>query len=593
MPTFEFTAPDGKSYEVGAPEGATQAQAFQMLQSQIAGGAPAAPAAEGFAPALGRQVANAGAGAIKGASEIGATLLAPLDAAYRATGLPENSIIGRTDRRQAVDEALGGLGADPSSIAYGAGKVGAEVAGTLGVGGGVATLARPLIGRFAAPLVDAVASSGMRAGGMIGVPGMLTRMAGGAATGAASAGLVNPDTALSGAAIGAAAPPLIAGAGQMGAALGNRIAANRSAQMNAYLAGQPLRDTLSAGIDAGYVVPPSSVNPSFVNNMRESIAGKIATAQTASSRNQEITDALARKALGLSPDAPLSVEAMGAYRKAQTQAGYEPLRKMGMLPPDPQFNADLAAIAARNTGKGTIPAVENQAVKDLVKAHQSPTGFDSGDAVDAIRTLREKASDAFRQGDTALARTNREVADAYEQALERGVPANNPGLLNSYRTARANIAKSFSIEDALKEGTGSVDARKLATALQGGAPLSGDLLTAGRFASAFPKATQPPSLVAGPGVHNMKAYGSGGGAAAGAFLGGPVGAAVGSAIPWIAPPLLRAQMFSKGAQRALIPGPPATGSLLGSGAATLQSPEAQMLLLRSAPAAARASLLGF
>jgi hypothetical protein len=43
MPTYEFTAPDGKTYEVGAPEGATQAQAFEILQGQIAGGtAPAA-----------------------------------------------------------------------------------------------------------------------------------------------------------------------------------------------------------------------------------------------------------------------------------------------------------------------------------------------------------------------------------------------------------------------------------------------------------------------------------------------------------------------------------------------------------------------
>ncbi len=45
MPTYEFTAPDGKTYEVGAPEGATQAQAFEMLQSQLAAGtAPAAGA---------------------------------------------------------------------------------------------------------------------------------------------------------------------------------------------------------------------------------------------------------------------------------------------------------------------------------------------------------------------------------------------------------------------------------------------------------------------------------------------------------------------------------------------------------------------
>lgn len=46
MPTYEFSGPDGKTYEVGAPEGATQEQAFQMLQGQLAAGtAPAtAPA---------------------------------------------------------------------------------------------------------------------------------------------------------------------------------------------------------------------------------------------------------------------------------------------------------------------------------------------------------------------------------------------------------------------------------------------------------------------------------------------------------------------------------------------------------------------
>jgi hypothetical protein len=43
MPTFDFTAPDGKSYSVQGPEGATPEQAFQILQAQI-GGAAAAPA---------------------------------------------------------------------------------------------------------------------------------------------------------------------------------------------------------------------------------------------------------------------------------------------------------------------------------------------------------------------------------------------------------------------------------------------------------------------------------------------------------------------------------------------------------------------
>lgn len=35
MPTFDFTSPDGRVYSVQGPEGATEAQAFEILQSQI------------------------------------------------------------------------------------------------------------------------------------------------------------------------------------------------------------------------------------------------------------------------------------------------------------------------------------------------------------------------------------------------------------------------------------------------------------------------------------------------------------------------------------------------------------------------------
>lgn len=40
MPTFDFTSPDGKVYSVEGPEGATQAQAFDILQSQIGAAKP-------------------------------------------------------------------------------------------------------------------------------------------------------------------------------------------------------------------------------------------------------------------------------------------------------------------------------------------------------------------------------------------------------------------------------------------------------------------------------------------------------------------------------------------------------------------------
>jgi hypothetical protein len=43
MPSFKFKSPEGKTYTVNGPEGATQEQAFQMLQQQL--GAQTAPAA--------------------------------------------------------------------------------------------------------------------------------------------------------------------------------------------------------------------------------------------------------------------------------------------------------------------------------------------------------------------------------------------------------------------------------------------------------------------------------------------------------------------------------------------------------------------
>jgi hypothetical protein len=61
MPTFDFTAPDGKSYSVDGPEGATQEQAFSILQQQIGTPAPSADkssSVSGVAKSLGTGAAE-------------------------------------------------------------------------------------------------------------------------------------------------------------------------------------------------------------------------------------------------------------------------------------------------------------------------------------------------------------------------------------------------------------------------------------------------------------------------------------------------------------------------------------------------------
>ena len=110
-------------------------------------------------------------------------------------------------------------------IAAGAGELGGQVLATLPVGGLIAAPVKAAAGAVPrlAPLADAIASAGMRAGGVTGVPGMATRMAGGAITGGAAAGLVDPEMAGTGAVIGAALPPAIKGAAAVGSGIAGTV----------------------------------------------------------------------------------------------------------------------------------------------------------------------------------------------------------------------------------------------------------------------------------------------------------------------------------------------------------------------------------
>ena len=513
---------------------------------------------------------DASMGALNGAARIGTTLLNPADA----------------DARDLRAAQIGGFfkeNSNPDSPAFKIGDLGAQVAGTAGAGGLVAKGlgAIPGVAKAIPSLLDAIGTGGMSAGGEAGLYGLAARTAGGIVNGGASAALVDPSNAVGGLVAGGILPGVAQGLGKIGGVINDKWQQANAASQSAMGAKQPFFDTLKNSIEAGYVVPPSSVNPSIWNTTKESISGKIATAQVASTKNQAVTDGLVRNALGLPADAAITQDSLAAYRASQHATGYGPLKGLGDIQPGPAFNAELNGIASQYTGKGTIPAIEKSDIADLVKAHQS-TGFNSGDAVDAIRVLRENAGDAFRNGNSALGKANRGIADAYENALQAAIPNTQPGLLSAYQDARANIAKSFSVEKALREGAGTIDARKLADQLQAGKPLSGDLLTAASFANVFKKAAQPPDVVAGAGVHNLKASLAAASAYGGAHLLGPVGAAAGAAYPFLIPPLIRAQMFSKAGQQALLPAA-ASPSIQPMLAGLLGDPTAQQALLRAGP----------
>lgn len=104
-------------------------------------------------------------------------------------------------------------------VLEGAGEIGGNVVATLPVGGVLAkgASAIPGVAKAAPGLVNAIKTSGMSTGQVGGslIGNTATRMLGGAITGGASAGLVDPSQTAEGAVLGGIAPPLISGAGKV------------------------------------------------------------------------------------------------------------------------------------------------------------------------------------------------------------------------------------------------------------------------------------------------------------------------------------------------------------------------------------------
>ena len=226
MPIYTVQSPDGRTYQIEGPPGATADQLGQFITSQsepsISPTAQKQDGQRGFVRGAGDVLA----GAVRGAGSIGATVLAPWDMARDAIAGKGLSLESNRQRRADMDAALSTMGADTDSWAYKGGKLLGEVAGTAGVGGAVANVAGRGLGAVAPsllpraqPLLSAIQSGGMTAPGA----GMLTRSAGGAITGGATAAAVNPDDVFSGAVAGGVMPGAVRVLGSVGSAVGRQL----------------------------------------------------------------------------------------------------------------------------------------------------------------------------------------------------------------------------------------------------------------------------------------------------------------------------------------------------------------------------------
>lgn len=215
-------------------------------------------------------------------------------------------------------------------------------------------------------------------------------------------------------------------------------------------------------------------------------------------------------------------------------------------------------LASDETWKGKLKEIEgtsqqeeidypedvNSSVQKEIAKFDKPN-VDADSMVSKIAKLRERASDNFsgNADDKALARAQRKLATAMEEAIERhGERIGQSGTIEKFRAARVQLAKLYTIRDALTEG-GELDLGVLEKELNKGEKLTGNLLTLAKAKSVFDRSFQNPENIRGHpvGVGDV-ALGM-----VGAASHGPLGVGLAAARP-----VTRAVMASKPYQKRFI-----------------------------------------
>lgn len=253
---------------------------------------------------------------------------------------------------------------------------------------------------------------------------------------------------------------------------------------------------VKSATDAGYVIPPTQAAPTKINKLLEGFSGKLQTAQKASEKNQEVTNNLAKKSIGIPEDIPITNSALSDVRKDAGKA-YSKISKLGTdFQTDSKFKNAISDLDkdVRAAMKEFPALVGNKEIETLQKSLNKQT-ISPEASIELIKHLRSDATANLKNfqdpAKVALGRAQKKASDAIEDMIDQNLTkSKNRQLLTDYRAARQKIAKAYTIEEALNETTGNVSAKKIGSALDKGKPLSGELKQIGEFSRAFPKAAQ-------------------------------------------------------------------------------------------------------
>ena len=364
---------------------------------------------------------DAGAGAVRGAGSIGASVLFPVDVGKDLMQGKGLSIDSNMQRRKDMDEGLTSLvGANPESGIYQGAKLATELAGT----GGVPKILSKLPALNNLPNVaKAVESSGLSLGGKTTgslVKDMAIRSSGGALSAGGTVAAIDPAETGTAATLGAMLPVGVKGAHGAGEILGKGVASLVGKASPEVAALAERAKALGIPVPADRLVDSNAMNATASSLNYLPFSGR---AQTEKAMESGLNKALS-KTFGQD-----SANVTKALRDAR-----------------PALGAEFERVLKTNTLK-----VDDQFVDDLIAVQGSLDELPLSDAK-PIRAQIENILSGMKSGDF--------IEGKYAYSIKKKL--DKMGQTNSNYKAYANDLK-ITLMDALNRSLGSEGAAKFAT----------------------------------------------------------------------------------------------------------------------------------
>lgn len=298
--------------------------------------------------------------------------------------------------------------------------------------------------------------------------------------------------------------------------------------------------------DKGYRLTPEEMGSGPIAKTTASLSGEPRLAKLTSAKNQPKAVAEIKGELGIQKTKELNLDSLNAARK-EAHKEYEAIRGVGEIPTDSTYTAEANAIGQEyRSAAQSFPKLAVKDVEGLAEGLKVPK-FNSSEAIDQIRILRDQADEFFRKGDTRLAKANRAAADMIEAQIGRHLEqTGQKELLTKYQAARERIAKTYAVQKTIV-GDDTINPQKLGAQVKAGKPLTGKLKEVGQAANDFERSFQKPTHQAmGATIHDL------GLALFTALRDG--GASLARELPFLfARPAIRSFLASKAGQKAIDP----------------------------------------